>query len=160
MNLRMCLTKNKREIAFPFCHECRTKKQVYYFMRNRVSDICIPRLRSTAETLRWVRPWSGWNLHLSDFFLFFFFNEFKPYNLLVLFIYSQETDLKNSKGLKTQSKMPLRTVTAFRKHTEMHTHPKVIWPTDYFQRINHTFYKFIIWLTFKADTITDGTNLL
>ena len=70
--------QKKREISFPLCHECGTKKEVYYAMRNRVSDICIPRLRSTTETLRWDRPWSGWNLDLSDFFLLFFFS-----NLLI-----------------------------------------------------------------------------
>ena len=56
---------NNREIVFRFV--TRTKKQVYYTMRNRVSHICIPRLRSCTETLRWVRPWSGWKLRFLAF---------------------------------------------------------------------------------------------
>ena len=71
--------QKKREIAFPLCHECGTKKEVYYAMRNRVSDICIPRLRSTTETLLWDRPWSG-------------------YNLLVLFIYLRRQTWKTRQG--------------------------------------------------------------
>ena len=61
--------KNSRKIFLSFCHERGTKKQLYYTMRNRVLDICISRLRSTTETLRWVRPWSGWKLRFKTYHL-------------------------------------------------------------------------------------------
>lgn len=68
MNWRMCSTiNNNREIVFSFCHECGTRKQVYYTTRSRVSDVCILRLRSSTETLRWASPWSGWTLKFLRF---------------------------------------------------------------------------------------------
>ena len=108
-------------------------------MRNRVSDICIPRLRSTTERLciEFGHEVVG-NL---DFLYFFidFFTEFKTYHLLILFINLQETNLKSSTSSKGHSEMSLRNGTPLKKHTVVQTRLKVKCSIDYFQRVNHTF---------------------